>query len=337
MPLFRIAELSGRMMAQEVGQCVLSRRDILLQAAALGLSACIPARAAETGSADELQKEIALSFDDAPMADSLRMSGRARTDMLIAALDRADARGAMIFAVGGNVLKEGPERLHAYAEAGHTIANHTHTHPSANRMSAEEFLSDVGRADEVLRSMPGFRPFFRFPYLDAGDTVEKRDALRAGLRRMGYRHGYITADSRDWHISGQVDAALAHGRNVDWDVVGRAYVDVIARSAAFYDGVARRWLGRPVRHVMLLHENDLAALFIGDVCVRLRDEGWRIIPAERAFDDPIASREPDTLYLSGGQVSALANEAGAPVLSLQPGHTNMAALDALLAPAIGAQ
>jgi peptidoglycan/xylan/chitin deacetylase (PgdA/CDA1 family) len=302
------------------------------------LGACAPKPQADANSTPPppAVREIAFTFDDAPMPDSQYMTGPARTERLIAALARADVNGAMIFSVGDPASSEqGRARLAAYAAAGHVIANHSNTHRSANRMSAEEFLADVGQADVTLRPMPGFRPFFRFPYLDAGETNEKRDALRTGLTRMGYAHGYVTVDTWDWHMAGEVDAALAQGRDVDWDAVGEVYVDVLVRSAEFYDSAARRWLGRSPRHVMLLHENDLAALFIDDAAAALRARGWRIVSAERAFADPISRSAPDTLYLNGGQVIAMAHIAGAPQSELNSGLTNAAALDALLAPALG--
>jgi len=62
--------------------------------------------------------------------------------------------------------------------------------------------------------------------------------------------------------------------------------------------------------VLLLHENDLAALCIGDLVADLRERGFRIIPADVAFSDPIASREPDTMFLGQGRIAALAHEAG---------------------------
>lgn len=307
---------------------------------ALILGACAPKPQADLANTPPppAVREIAFTFDDAPMPDSHYTTGPERTARLIAALERADVDGAMIFSVGDPASTEqGRARLAAYAAAGHRIANHSNTHSSANRMSAEEFLADVRQADATLRPMRGFRAFFRFPYLDAGESVEKRDALRDGLRTLGYAHGYVTVDTWDWYMAGEVDAALAQGREVDWDVLGETYVDVLVRSAEFYDGVARRWLGRSPRHVMLLHENDLAALYIEDAAAALRANGWRIVPAERAFADPIARTDPDTLYLNGGQVIAMAHVAGAPQSGLNSGLTNAAALDALLAPALGGE
>ncbi len=280
-------------------------------------------------------KEIALTFDDAPLPDSAFMTGEERTRRLIAALAAADIPGATIFATTqGAETPSGRARLDAYANAGLFIANHTRTHRSANVLPAAEFLTDAQQADAMIRSMPNFRAWLRFPYLHAGETVEKRDALRAGLRAMGYSHGYVTVDGWDWYLAGQVDAAIAAGREVDWDAVREIYVDVMVRGATHADSVSTTYLGRRVRQVMLLHENDLAAQFIGDLATRLRADGWTIISSERAFEDPIAEIDPDTLFLGGGQLKAVASVAGASNEALDSGLTNEASLDALLARAI---
>ena len=62
--------------------------------------------------------------------------------------------------------------------------------------------------------------------------------------------------------------------------------------------------------MLLLHENDLAALFVGDLVAELRRRGFRIIPATTAFKDPIADLNPDTLFLGQGRIAALAHEGG---------------------------
>ena len=38
--------------------------------------------------------------------------------------------------------------------------------------------------------------------------------------------------------------------------------------------------------------------------------GWTIVPIDEAYRDPIAQVEPDTLYLGGGRINALAAVAG---------------------------
>ena len=78
--------------------------------------------------------------------------------------------------------------------------------------------------------------------------------------------------------------------------------------------------------MLLLHETDLAALFIVDLIEGLRAAGWTIVTMDEAYSDPIAAVEPDTLYLGGGRVAALANVAGRSPQSLIHPRTSEAAL-----------
>ena len=46
-----------------------------------------------------------------------------------------------------------------------------------------------------------------------------------------------------------------------------------------------RLVGRPIKHTLLLHENDLNALYLGALIRQLKDENWRIISPEEAYTD----------------------------------------------------
>jgi len=81
-------------------------------------------------------------------------------------------------------------------------------------------------------------------------------------------------------------------------------------AVAFYDNVAIEALERSPAHMLLLHENDLAALFIGDLVAELRKQGWQIIHPDDVYTDPIAEIEPSTLITGQGRVAALAVDAG---------------------------
>jgi peptidoglycan-N-acetylglucosamine deacetylase len=51
-------------------------------------------------------------------------------------------------------------------------------------------------------------------------------------------------------------------------------------------------------------------LFLPDAVRALRARGWRIATMDEAYADPIARVTPDTRYLSGGRISAIAAAAG---------------------------
>ncbi|MEJ0058904.1 MAG: polysaccharide deacetylase family protein [Terricaulis sp.] len=259
--------------------------------------------------ADAPRREIALTYDDSPRDPGPFMDGPERARRIVAGLREAGVAEAMFFANPGHITgPEGEARLRTFTDAGHVLANHSNTHPNLRDVTAEQYLADVAEADRVLRPMKGFVPIFRFPYLSEGDTVEKRDAVRAGLIALGYAQGYVTTDSYDWRIDQLAREAVAAGKEIDMDALRDFYVRTAVESAGYYDRMAVAVLGRSPRHVMLLHETDLAAYFTPDLVAGLRADGWTIIPATEAFADPIATEMPNTLALSGGRVAAMMHE-----------------------------
>ncbi len=257
-----------------------------------------------------LAREIAVTFDDAPTNDTAYMTGDERTSRLIAALKTAGIEQAAFFCVPRSRDKAELARLAAYAAAGHIIANHSNTHPNLRGLTAEAYLADIAAADAALTGMQNFRPWFRFPFLSEGDTREKRDAVRAGLRAVNYAQGYVTIDNYDWYLNALANNAKKAGQSIDETALRDLYVEMLIEAIEFYDGIAVKALGRSPRHVLLLHENDLAVLFIADLTAALRKRGWAIVTPEVAYADPIAQIEPDTLFLGQGRIAAIAHTKG---------------------------
>ena len=146
--------------------------------------------------------------------------------------------------------------------------------------------------------------------LDEGKTVAVRDSIRKALQDMGYVNGYVTVDNYDWYMNKLFQDAVKAGKQVHYDRLRQAYVTILFDVITFYDRLAVMVLGRSPKHVLLLHENDLAALFIDDLVMHIRDNGWTIIPPGEAYADPIADHVPDVLFNNQGRVAAIAAEQG---------------------------
>ena len=263
------------------------------------------------------EKRIALSFDDVPRNPGAFFSPEERTRRLIAALQAGGVPQAAFFVTTGNLEKPfgagGEGRIARYVAAGHVIANHSYSHPRLSQTGATEYLADLDRAETWLKGREGHRPWFRFPFLNEGQKDKaKRDAVRAGLKARGLRNGYVTIDASDWNMEALTIDAVRAGKTIDMDALRDLYVESHVQAADFYDRLARRTLGRSPAHVLLLHETDLAALFIGDLVGALRRRGWRIVTADEAFSDPIATAEPDVPSAQGTLIEALAWEKGLP-------------------------
>ncbi len=254
--------------------------------------------------------ELALSFDDAPRPSTTRLNGPERTQRLLAELEKAQVDEVVFFVTTSHLDRdEGHTRVAAYAEAGHLIANHSHTHPNVRTVGPAIFSADVRQAHALLTPLKGFQPWFRYPYLNQGNTLEDQQAVQKTLAELGYRHGYVTVDNYDFYMDTLLQRALQNGQKVNMEALKQVYVETLWRAIQFYDHMAVATLGRSPKHVLLLHENDLAALFIGDLVTFLRSQGWRIISPTEAYRDPLAQIEPAGLC-NQGLIACLARASG---------------------------
>jgi peptidoglycan/xylan/chitin deacetylase (PgdA/CDA1 family) len=263
------------------------------------------------------QKRVALTFDDIPRGTGAFFTPDERAIKLIAALKCARVEQAAFFVNPGSLIQPhgrgGEERIQAYVAAGHVIANHTNTHPGLSDTKVSDYIADIDAAEKWLRGRDGYRPWFRFPFLDEGRADKnKRDRLRIALAERGLRNGYVTIDSSDWNMEALTKQAFAEGKSVDMEALKALYIETFVDAANFYDQLAVKTLGRSPAHVYLLHETDLAALYIEDAIAALRADGWEIISADEAFADPLGQQVPDVPSAQGTLTESLAWQKGLP-------------------------
>lgn len=249
-------------------------------------------------------KEVALTIDDAPRGNELIYSGDQRTDRFIEVFAAEKVQAA--FFCNSSRLNEanGTRRLEKYAKAGHFIANHTHTHPSLNRTSPETYIDDIKKADGLLNQFTTFKKWFRYPFLKEGKSVDSRDSVRKSLRELNYINGYVTVDNYDYVINDFVQKGLEKKLKVHLEKACQMLSDISLDGLADQEAAAKKMFGREVTQVLLMHENDLEAFCLGNLIRELRKRGWKIVSPEKAFAQPLLSREPETLWLDQGRINA---------------------------------
>ena len=256
-------------------------------------------------------KRIAFSFDDAPRGKGAFLEPNERPKLLIEALKTAGIEQAAFFINTGRITAYDNDAadIAAYAEAGHVLANHTAKHSKLSAVSVETFLADIDAAEVWLKDKPNYRPWFRFPFLDEGrKNRAKRDAVRIGLKKRGLMNGYVTVDASDWYLEDMAISAARAGKIMDWNALRDLFVESYVQSANFSDDLARRTLYRAPVQMILLHETDLAAMFVDDLAAALKADGWTIVTADEAYLDPIANMEPDVDFADGTRTQMLAAE-----------------------------
>jgi peptidoglycan/xylan/chitin deacetylase (PgdA/CDA1 family) len=271
-------------------------------------------------------REIALTFDDAPQPDTVLMTGAERTDKLIKALKDAKVPDALFFVTTKNITEQNKSRLNQYTHAGFHLANHSHSHSSASKLGVIDYLSDAYRAHLILKDFDNRLSFHRFPFLNYGADTNAVEKLQSGLGELGYKDGYVTVDNFDWAMSSILVNAAEQNKTIDYAKASALYVDTLEQAIEFYDAIAQKTLKRSPKHVLLLHENDAAALFLPDLIARLRSKGWKIISPQEAYKDPIAKQK---VFYKQGKVAGIAASKGMPEAELRHESENMDYLEAL--------
>jgi peptidoglycan/xylan/chitin deacetylase (PgdA/CDA1 family) len=257
--------------------------------------------------------ELAITMDDFDWSsNAVRMTGTERNQAILAAL-RSHSIKAALFVRGGNIeSEEGKNLLRDWDAAGHLIGNHSysHMHYHSAKVTSEIFAADILRCEDLLKGFPGFRKYFRFPYLKEGDSAAKRDAMRAFLAQHGYHNGHVTIDASDWFIEDRLRKRLVKEPEADLKPYRTFYLDHLWDRALYYDDLARKVLGHSVSHTVLVHFNLLNALFLGDVIQMFKSKGWQMIDAANAYKDPVFSAQPKIVPAGESLIWALAKETG---------------------------
>jgi peptidoglycan/xylan/chitin deacetylase (PgdA/CDA1 family) len=192
-------------------------------------------------------KEVVLTFDDGPVPR--------HTSTVLETL-ASECTKATFFMVG-QMANAYPAMVRRVHDEGHTIANHSQTHPfTFSRMSVEQAAAQIQGGFASLRAALGdpdaVSPFFRIPGLLRQDSVEQYLAA----------HGVMT-----WSVDAVAD---------DWTHINAAEI-------------ARRAISRLEvrgRGVLLLHDiHEKTALAFPVILKELKARGFKIVHVVPATPD----------------------------------------------------
>lgn len=148
-------------------------------------------------------RTIALTFDDGP--------NPAITPDLLDLLDRHAVR-ATFFLIGAHV-RAFPDLTVEIAGRGHTIGNHTDTHPALPLLSGRRISEELARCDEAIQTATGLVPrWMRPPYGFRSPLLNRIVARRRGAAVVMW-----SRLARDWkpQPTGPVERRLRRVRGGD--------------------------------------------------------------------------------------------------------------------------
>ena len=257
---------------------------------ALALSALLAAPVA---------RPLLVTVDDLPISGALHPAASERrriTDGLLAALARHHVPAVGLVTWGNVVDPRDPALLEAWLTAGHELGSHADHHLNLTRTDAGTWLADVeaGRAqlDAFLRARGRGLRFFRFPFLNEGDTEAKLDAARAWLAARGLRNLTVTIDDQDWSFERPWVEAQRSGDEAALAGLRDDYLAALRLSVRHHEASGDRLLGRPAPQLLLLHANQVGAENWDRLFLWLEQTGHRFATADEVLADPVFAELP---------------------------------------------
>lgn len=258
------------------------------------------------------QPTLAFTFDDGSVEDVGKYKLETWNQRLLDQLKKNKLK-AILFSAGANKSSQrGRYVLHSWNKAGHLIANHTFSHVNFNssQVSLEDFKQELIKNDSLIKGYTQYTPYFRFPYLKEGNTNEKVAGFRAFMKQKGYKNGHVTIDASDWYIDARLRERLKQHPNADLIGYKTYYRNHLLNRAVYYDSLAYQLTRRHIHHVLLLHHNLAAALFLDDLIRHFKANGWALIDADRAYKDKIYTAVPTPIPAGESLIWALAKQSG---------------------------
>ena len=252
---------------------------------------------------------VALTFDDVPAAGGLHLD-ETRVSIITRLIDELKSnnlRGIYGF-VNGDGIGDDPDlqqALHLWLAAGMKIGNHTFSHPALDDTTAEAYIHDIAINEPTLSKYDptGHWHWFRYPYLEEGNTIQKRDAVRGWLLGNGYRIAQVTLNFQDDDWDDPYGRCLVKHDQAAIEWLEQSYIE----NAAEFIRVGREEqilaFCHEVPNVLLLHETDFTTLMLPHLMKLLRSQGFRFAPIAKVERDPIYARDPREPIPGGGSIT----------------------------------
>ncbi len=236
------------------------------------------------------QKRVSITIDDLPFTYTRGLSRDQKQEYFLRILDTLDSRGVKVtgFAITSTINSFALELMNEFVSRGHSVGNHTHTHPNLADVSAEKYIEDFLKCDSALTELFGERPkYFRYPCLSMGDTPGKKDSVLEALRMNGYEVAPVTIDNDDWKFNKTFVDALPSGDTAFLDSVKDEFLSHIEERILSNDSFYQKKYKRDVPLVMLLHMNYLNSFVLGEILDHFKETGWTFISLEEALEDTV--------------------------------------------------
>lgn len=241
--------------------------------------------------------DIAITVDDLPVGSGEFRNGERRQTLkrMIEVFQKHGLTKVYGF-VNSTDLDDWSEvnkMLQDWLRAGFLLGNHTHSHPALSETTATEYIREIKKTDAFLANLgvdQKTRRVFRYPFLQEGNTLRKREAVRRFFANNGYEVAPVTFDGRD-HYYNELYADAPKGSAAREHAVSGGVLTA-ATGLAGAQVLANTIFGRDVKHVMLMHLALINVEMLDRTLTDLENRGARFVTLDEALKDPVYKLNP---------------------------------------------
>jgi peptidoglycan/xylan/chitin deacetylase (PgdA/CDA1 family) len=255
--------------------------------------------------------QVAFTFDDLPAHGPLP-PGETRPEPVrsILATLKAENMPPVYGFVNGFRTVDFPYQidiLRAWHDAGQPLGNHTWSHPNLEKVSAQAFIADIRKNEPLLKQVDpnGDWHWFRYPFLNEGETLEKRQKVRSFLLKHHYKIAEVTIDFEDYLWNEPYARCMAKHDDAAVTSLEQSYLSVADEFIGVFRNLSQQLYGRDIPYVLLLHVGAFDARMLPRLIALFRRRNFTFVTLPQAESDPAYAFDPNIGYPGGGTLQEL--------------------------------
>jgi len=228
---------------------------------------------------------VAITMDDLPLLCFDVTTANNHIEHIVNTLQRHKA--PMIgFVIANRAGSDRVKQLELLRQHGFVIGNHTYSHLNLNYSSADEYIRNIEKADQILFSNHTGLKYFRYPYLAEGKWWRSRNAVHAYLEKKHYKIIPVTIDSRDFLFNLKFKALGFNPQHPDFAQLKKDYLHYIWQETLKAERHDKwfSWLYHSRKQLLLLHANELNSYVLDSILSQYENHGYHFITIHEAME-----------------------------------------------------
>jgi peptidoglycan-N-acetylglucosamine deacetylase len=228
-------------------------------------------------------QDLAITFDDLPvqLRDETSAHHREVSERILHALAKfnvpvtAFVNESCLYNKDKHLVPRKIAILQLWLDCGHDLGNHTYSHQSFRRTELNAFKQEVLQgaviSKKLMDNLGRKYQYFRYPYLDRGNDIEKRATFEKFLQQEGYIIAPITINTDDWVFNYQL---IKHPEQAN-EIVNN-YLKYTQEQFMFYkQKYTQKIIDQTIAQTWFKYDNLFRSYYVGDEAAMVYSRGYR--------------------------------------------------------------